>query len=90
MTRDADQRVMAPSRAYAEGVEKGRWSEDPAQRSALVQFDRIHQELLQRRPTLLNKLLVGLRAPGVVIQDPGCVAKTFPKFFDVLAGITRP
>lgn len=31
--------------------------------------------------------LAGLRLPGVVIQDPGCVAKTFPQFFDVLEGL---
>lgn len=29
--------------------------------------------------------LVGLRLPGVVIADPGCVAKTFPRFWDVFA-----
>jgi 3-phosphoshikimate 1-carboxyvinyltransferase len=28
--------------------------------------------------------LAGLRVPGVEIADPGCVAKTFPDFFDVL------
>jgi 3-phosphoshikimate 1-carboxyvinyltransferase len=28
--------------------------------------------------------LIGLRVPGVVIDNPGCVAKTFPNFFDVL------
>jgi 3-phosphoshikimate 1-carboxyvinyltransferase len=28
--------------------------------------------------------LIGLRVPGVAIADPGCVAKTFPDFFDVL------
>ena len=26
--------------------------------------------------------LAGLRVPGVVIKDPGCVSKTFPDFFD--------
>jgi len=26
--------------------------------------------------------LAGLRIPGVVIKDPGCVSKTFPDFFD--------
>jgi 3-phosphoshikimate 1-carboxyvinyltransferase len=31
--------------------------------------------------------LVGLRVPGVAIENPGCVAKTFPAFFDVLAGL---
>lgn len=28
--------------------------------------------------------LVGLRTPGIEIENPGCVAKTFPEFFDVL------
>ncbi len=31
--------------------------------------------------------LVGLRVPGVTILDPGCVAKTFPAFFEVLAAL---
>lgn len=28
--------------------------------------------------------LIGLRNPGVVIENPGCVSKTFPSFFQVL------
>ncbi|MBM4046282.1 MAG: 3-phosphoshikimate 1-carboxyvinyltransferase, partial [Planctomycetes bacterium] len=28
--------------------------------------------------------LIGLRAPGIRIQNPGCVSKTFPNFFDEL------
>lgn len=28
--------------------------------------------------------LAGLRVPGVVIKDPGCVVKTWPSWFDVL------
>jgi 3-phosphoshikimate 1-carboxyvinyltransferase len=28
--------------------------------------------------------LVGLRAPGIEIENPGCVAKTFPQYFKVL------
>ena len=32
--------------------------------------------------------LVGLRVPGVRIADPGCVAKTYPDFFDDLKSIT--
>lgn len=27
--------------------------------------------------------VLGLRVPGISIADPGCVAKTFPEFFDV-------
>jgi 3-phosphoshikimate 1-carboxyvinyltransferase len=29
--------------------------------------------------------LVGLQVPGIEIENPGCVAKTFPDYFDVLA-----
>jgi len=31
--------------------------------------------------------LAGLRVPGVVILDPGCVSKTWPGYFDVLASL---
>jgi 3-phosphoshikimate 1-carboxyvinyltransferase len=31
--------------------------------------------------------LVGLRVPGIEIVDPGCVSKTWPAFFDVLASL---
>jgi 3-phosphoshikimate 1-carboxyvinyltransferase len=33
--------------------------------------------------------LLGLRAPGIAIADPGCVAKTFPDYFSVLESL-RP
>jgi 3-phosphoshikimate 1-carboxyvinyltransferase len=33
--------------------------------------------------------LVGLRAPGVRILDPGCVAKTFPDYFTRLEHLRR-
>jgi 3-phosphoshikimate 1-carboxyvinyltransferase len=32
--------------------------------------------------------VAALRAPGVRLRDPGCVAKTFPGFFDVLDAVT--
>jgi len=31
--------------------------------------------------------LAGLKVPGVVIQDPGCVAKTYPNYWDDLAAV---
>ncbi len=31
--------------------------------------------------------LIGLRAPGVAIENPGCVSKTFPNFFTVLESL---
>ena len=33
----------------------------------------------------MSLALVGLRQPGIEIEDPGCVAKTYPNFFDDLA-----
>jgi 3-phosphoshikimate 1-carboxyvinyltransferase len=33
--------------------------------------------------------LLGLVRPGIVINDPGCVSKTFPTFFDVLETLRR-
>jgi 3-phosphoshikimate 1-carboxyvinyltransferase len=32
--------------------------------------------------------IAGLRAPGITILDPGCVAKTFPDFFDRLEALS--
>lgn len=31
--------------------------------------------------------VTGLRAPGIAVADPGCVAKTFPEFFERLEGL---
>lgn len=33
--------------------------------------------------------VMGLRAPGITIDDPGCVAKTFPGFWDALEQLRR-
>lgn len=34
--------------------------------------------------------IMGLRTAGIEIANPGCVAKTFPGFFEVLARATQP
>ena len=34
--------------------------------------------------------VTGLRAPGIAIAHPECVSKTFPEFFEVLRGLTKP
>jgi 3-phosphoshikimate 1-carboxyvinyltransferase len=33
----------------------------------------------------MSLALVGLRVPGIVIKNPACVAKTYPRFFEDLA-----
>jgi 3-phosphoshikimate 1-carboxyvinyltransferase len=35
----------------------------------------------------MSLALLGLRAPGVEIENPGCVAKTYPDFFVDLASL---
>ena len=35
----------------------------------------------------MSLALVGLRRPGVLIRDPGCVAKTYPGYFADLASL---
>ncbi len=37
----------------------------------------------------MSLALVGLRVPGVVIKNPGCVAKTYPGFFTDLESLRR-
>lgn len=34
--------------------------------------------------------LIGLRVPGITIEDPSCVSKTFPNFFEVLETLRVP
>jgi 3-phosphoshikimate 1-carboxyvinyltransferase len=36
----------------------------------------------------MSLTLVGLRQPGLVIRDPGCTGKTYPKFFSDLKKVT--
>ncbi|HUO46821.1 MAG TPA: 3-phosphoshikimate 1-carboxyvinyltransferase [Acidimicrobiia bacterium] len=35
----------------------------------------------------MSLALVGLRQPGIVIDAPGCVAKTWPRYFSMLSGL---
>lgn len=37
----------------------------------------------------MSLALAGLRIPGVVISNPGCTAKTYPRYFEDLATICR-
>jgi 3-phosphoshikimate 1-carboxyvinyltransferase len=37
----------------------------------------------------MSLALIGLKVPGIVVRDPGCVAKTFPDFFTRLEELRR-
>ena len=49
---------MTPSQAYAAGVARGDWQDDPAQHPALAELDRIHAALAAtpERDGFLSKL----------------------------------
>ena len=52
--------AQAPSQAYAAGVDRGDWQQDPAQHAALHELDRIHAALLETpRKGLLAKWFGG-------------------------------
>jgi 3-phosphoshikimate 1-carboxyvinyltransferase len=53
-----------------------------ALRPAVVETYRDHR-------MAMSFALMGLRSPGISIADPGCVAKTFPQFFEVFESM-RP
>jgi 3-phosphoshikimate 1-carboxyvinyltransferase len=38
----------------------------------------------------MSLTIAGLVVPGVVIRDPGCTAKTYPRFFEDLSTLTSP
>lgn len=38
----------------------------------------------------MSLALVGLRVPGIVVNDPGCTVKTYPRFFDDLRSVSIP
>ena len=57
---------------------------DPSLRSATVSAQI---ETFADHRIAMSFALAGLATHGVTILDPGCVAKTFPTYWDVLAGL---
>jgi cell division protein ZapE len=48
--------ALTPGARYAHDVAAGRWQDDPAQRAALVAFDRLYGELMAPAPTWYVRL----------------------------------
>ena len=65
MSRRADTRPIAPGSVYAEGVDAGRWNDDPAQRAVLVEFDRLFRALQTPPERSLLDRLRGKHSPPV-------------------------
>ncbi len=63
------------------------------------QADRLHISPGELKPARLatyddhrmamSLALVGLRIPGVIIEDPGCTRKTYPQYFDDLCRLAN-
>ena len=80
---------LAPSAAYAAGVARGDWNDDPAQHATLRELDRVHAALLSPpRRGLLDSLLGKPVEPPLGLYVWGGVGrgKTFliDLFFDAL------
>ena len=55
--------------------------------AVLIRPDELHGakiETYDDHRMAMSFALVGLKIPGIEILDPGCVAKTWPRYFDVL------
>jgi len=81
--------AATPSQRYAQGAARGQWQEDPAQREALAQLDRIHQALATAPSRGLLASLFGKPAPapkGLYLWGGVGRGKTFliDLFFDGL------
>lgn len=82
---------MTPSDAYAAGVARGDWQDDPAQHPALAELDRIHAALIAspERGGFLSKLFSrndDVAIPGLYLWGGVGRGKTFliDLFFDAL------
>ena len=82
---------MTPSEAYAAGVARGDWQDDPAQHPALAELDRIHAALIAspERGGFLSKLFSrndDVAIPGLYLWGGVGRGKTFliDLFYDAL------
>ena len=69
----------SPSERYAAGAAAGEWQDDPAQRGALVELDRLWRELVDApSPGFWQRLRGQTKAPrGVYLHGPVGRGKTF-------------
>jgi cell division protein ZapE len=72
-------RSGSPSERYAAGVAAGEWQDDPAQRGALAELDRLWRELADARsPGFWRRLRGRVGTPrGVYLHGPVGRGKTF-------------
>jgi 3-phosphoshikimate 1-carboxyvinyltransferase len=51
---------------------------------------RYHMDTYNDHRMAMSLALVGLKVPGVVVNNPGCVAKTYPGFWEDFAQLGEP
>ena len=82
-------RIGARVEILADNGDEGlRITPPPAARSASpapVVFKTYHDHRMA-----MALALVGLRRPGIKIADPGCVAKTYPTYWQALGDVIAP
>jgi cell division protein ZapE len=83
----------SPGERYAAGVAAGEWQDDPAQRAALAELDRLWRELADARtPGFWQRLRGRVEAPrGVYLHGPVGRGKTFlcDLFYEALPGESK-
>ena len=88
MSASATAAARSPSERYAAGVAAGEWQDDPSQRAALVELDRLWRDLVQRAPPSFWQRLRGNVEPvrGLYLWGRVGRGKTFlcDLFFDAL------
>jgi cell division protein ZapE len=75
----SDANLCSPSGRYLAGVAAGEWQDDPAQRGALVEFDRLWRELIEMSsPSFWQRLRGRAAVPrGIYLWGPVGRGKTF-------------
>lgn len=85
---DVPEAAEVPSARYARGVAAGYWEDDPAQREALVAFDRLHVALLAPPKGLFARIRARVQDPvsvrGLYLWGPVGRGKTL--LMDQFAG----
>ena len=71
--------AVGVAQAWRRGGRAARRAEDHARPLHGAEIDTYDDHRMA-----MSLALVGLAVPGVVIRNPGCVAKTYPRFFDDL------
>ena len=88
MSASAIATASSPSERYAAGVAAGEWQDDPSQRAALIELDRLWSDLVQRAPPSFWQRLRGNVEPvrGLYLWGRVGRGKTFlcDLFFDAL------